>query len=637
MKSSHLIFMILAVVIAAGAQKPRKPRPEQPEPEVVRRAAEAALRENWLTPAEKSNYRTTPRYAETMEYVRRVAGFSPRQVKVEIFGRSGEGRDLEAVIVSRDGIFDPGLLHRTARPIVLIQNAIHAGEMDGKDASLALLRDIAVTRTHAALIERAVVIFIPIYNADGHERFGPYNRINQKGPDEMGWRTTARNLNLNRDYMKAETAETRALLRLWNRWLPDFFVDNHVTDGLDHQYDTTYSLETGPNVFPALAQWQREALAPYLEKSVTDSGHRISPYTEFVDAADPAKGIYDGETQPRYSDGYTVLQNRPGMLVEMHMLKDYKTRVTGNYELMRALLEAVNRDAVQLTQATRDADAAQIAAGQNYDPNAKAPLRLTLTDASQPFQFRGYKARRTLSEVSGAMRTEYTQEPMEIAIPYRSTFEVALSVTPPLAYIVPPHWEEVIEVLAAHGIRMQRTNRSWTAEVETYRCTDPKWQPRSYEGRQVLFQPWIGEGGEFREASLKCTAVRESMTFPANSAVISLDQRAARVAIHFFEPQAPDSAMVWGFFNAIFEQKEYGEAYVLETLARDMLAKDPKLKEEFEQRVATDKAFAASPTARLNFFYERSPWKDQRQGLYPVGRLTTLDGVPLPPAPARTR
>ncbi|MGH9603525.1 MAG: M14 family metallopeptidase [Terriglobales bacterium] len=637
MKIKHLALLVLVLVVAAAAQKPRKPRPEQPEPEVVRRAAEAALRENWLTPAEKSNYRTTPRYAETIEYVRRVAGFSPRQVKVEIFGRSGEGRALEAVIVSRDGIFDPGLLHRTARPIVLIQNAIHAGEMDGKDASLALLRDIVVTRTQAALIERAVVIFIPIYNADGHERFGPYNRINQKGPDEMGWRTTARNLNLNRDYVKADTVETRAFLRLWNRWLPDFFVDNHVTDGLDHQYDTTYSLETGPNVFPALAKWQREALAPYLEKSVTDSGHRISPYAEFVDAADPAKGMYDGETSPRYSDGYSVLQNRPGMLVEMHMLKDYKTRVTGNYELMRALLEAVNRDAVQLTQATRDADAAQIAAGQNYDPNAKAALKMTLTDASQPFQFRGYQARRTLSEVSGAMRTEYTQEPMEITIPYRSTFEAGLSVTPPLAYIVPSQWEEVIEVLAAHGVKMQRTNRSWTAEVETYRCTDPKWQPRSYEGRHVLFQPWIGEGGEFREASLECAAVRESMTFPANSALISLDQQAARVAIHFLEPQAPDSAMAWGFFNAIFEQKEYGEAYVLETMAREMLAKDPKLKEEFEQRIATDKAFAASPTARLNFFYERSPWKDQRQGLYPVGRLTTLDGVPLPPAPARAR
>ncbi len=635
MKIKQVVFLILAVAMAAPAQKQRKPQAEQPEPEVVRRAAEAALRENWLTPAEKSDYRTTPRYAETMDYIRRVAGYAPRQVKIEIFGRTEEGRDLAAVIVSRDGVFDPGFLHRTARPIVLIQNAIHAGEMDGKDASLALLRDLAVLRTQAPLLERAVVIFVPIYNADGHERFGAFHRINQKGPEEMGWRTNARNLNLNRDYMKADAEETRAFLRLWNRWLPDFFVDNHVTDGLDHQYDTTYALETGPNVFPALAQWQRESLAPYIEKAVSDSGHRISPYTEFVDAADPAKGMYDGEAVPRYSTGYTVLQNRPGMLVEMHMLKDYKTRVTGNYELMRALLEAVNRDAVQLTQAVRDADAAQIAAGQNYDPGAKAPLKLVLTDASQPFLFRGFKVRRTLSEISGALRTEYTSEPLEVTVPYRSAFDVALSVAPPLAYLVPPQWEKVIEVLTAHGVRTRRTTRPWTAEVETYRCHPPAWQSVPYEGRQVLFRPSLGEAGEFREPVLDCRAVRETMTFPANSVLVPLDQHAARVAIHFLEPQAPDSAMAWGFFNSIFEQKEYGEAYVLETLAREMLAKDPMLKEEFEQRVASDKDFAASPTARLNFFYERSPWKDQRLGLYPVGRLTSLEAVPLPPPPRR--
>src|SRR2546425_12066134 len=173
----------------------------------------AAPPRDWRTPAEAGDYRTTPRYAETMDYVRRVMAAAPRQARLMTFGRSGEGRDLVVAVLSKDGVFDPQALHRAGRPIVLVQNAIHAGEMDGKDASLALLRDIVVTKEKAALLDRAVLVVIPIYNVDGHERFGPYNRINQNGPRETGWRTQARHLNLNRDYMKADAPETRAFLK----------------------------------------------------------------------------------------------------------------------------------------------------------------------------------------------------------------------------------------------------------------------------------------------------------------------------------------------------------------------------------------------------------------------------------------
>jgi hypothetical protein len=202
-----------------------------------------------------------------------------------------------------------------------------------------------------------------------------------------------------------------------------------------------------------------------------------------------------------------------------------------------------------------------------------------------------------------------------------------LSVAPPRAYIVPAQWTSVIDVLSAHGLRMLRTTAPWSAEVETYRC-GAKWSERPYEGRHVL-----AGGSEFAPSSgtspLTCESVRETMAFPAGSAVVPMDQRAAKVAIHWLEPQSPDSAVSWGFFDAIFEQKEYGESYVLEKLARDMMAKDAKLQEEFKQKVATDKEFAADPRARLNFFFRRSPWWDPHQGLYPVGRLSSLEGLPL--------
>ncbi len=182
--------------------------------------AHSQTNQEWQTPAEQTGYRTTPDYEATMSYLHRVAASAPAQVRIEPFGTTGEGRELDLVIVSKDGVFDPEKLHAARRPIVLVQNSIHAGEMDGKDSCLALLRDMVITRTQARLMDRAVFVFIPIYNADGHERRSRYNRINQNGPEEMGWRTNGTNLNLNRDYLKAQAPETRAFLRMFHRWLP---------------------------------------------------------------------------------------------------------------------------------------------------------------------------------------------------------------------------------------------------------------------------------------------------------------------------------------------------------------------------------------------------------------------------------
>ena len=611
MKKTLPIVMLLFLCSLALAQK-AKPAPSPANPD-------------WRTPAEISGYRSTPRYDETMAYVRRVAAAAPQQVKITTFGKTGEGRDLVAVIVSRDGVFDPAALHQANRPIVLIQNAIHAGEMDGKDSCLALLRDMVITQTQAKLLDRAVLVILPVYNADGHERFGPYNRINQNGPEEMGWRTQANNLNLNRDYMKADAPETRAFLKLFQAWLPDFFVDDHVTDGADYQYDTTYAIDSGPDVDPGLARWIREQLKPYIEKSVSATGHVIGEYVG-VGESNPGRGLVVGQDTPRFSTGYMILQNRPGFLVEMHMLKDYKTRVHGNYELLRALLEVINRDADALTRMNREADAATIRAGQQYDPAAQFPLRLEATEASVPFHFLGYKRVVELSEVSGIPWTRFTHEPENIDIPLHNELKATVAIAPPRAYIVPAQRTSVIDVLSAHGLKMLRTTAAWSTEVETYRC-DMKWQERPFEGRH----PAQG-GGEFAPtgSGITCRPVHETLSFPAGSAVVPLDQRAAKVAIHWLEPQSPDSAVAWGFFDAIFEQKEYGESHVLEKLARDMMAKDAKLKEEFEQKVTSDMEFAADPRARLNFFFRRSPWWDPRQGLYPVGRLTSLEGVPLP-------
>jgi hypothetical protein len=569
----------------------------------------------WSTPAEKSCYRTTPRYAETMQYVRRIAQAAPHQVKVENFGATGEGRALVAVVVSRDGVFSPEALHRAKRPVVFIQNSIHAGEMDGKDASLALLRDIVITKKQARLIERAVLVIVPIYNADGHEHFGPFNRINQNGPEQMGWRTNAAQQNLNRDYLKADTQETRGFLREWKRWLPDFFVDDHVTDGADYQYDVTFAIETDG---PAEA-WVRKTLEPELFRLVTDSGHVIAPYLDFLGRT-PDTGIAAGAATPRFSNGFARQQNRPGMLVEMHMLKNYQTRVTGNYELLRALLVVVNRDAAKLVEANQRADRETIARGRAH--NGRLALRYEATGDTEPFAFKAYRWRVEHSEISGADWVQYTHEPMTITVPRQTTLKVTADAAIPAAYIVPAQWTEVITRLELHGLRLKRLSSPWTGVVESYRCSTPQWQMQPFEGHHVA--AWQG-----KEKTAACTPVREKMNFPAGSVVVPMDQRAARIAMQWLEPMGPDSALQWGFFDGIFEQKEYGEDYVLERLARNLLAGDPKLKAEFEQKVAGDVKFAASPRERLNWFFQHSPWWDQRIGLYPVGKVNSIQDLPL--------
>jgi len=585
--------------------------------------------EDWQTPGEVADYRTTPDYAETIAFLERIARAYPDKVRIEEFGRTGEGRDLKLVVASKDGRFDPTAIHASGRAILLVQNAIHAGEMDGKDACLALLRDLLREPEFAHLLDRVALVFIPVYNIDGHERRSPYNRVNQNGPAVMGWRANGTNLNLNRDYMKADAPETRAFLRMFHRWLPDFFVDNHVTDGADFQYDVTFALDATPDVSPATARWIREAVTPELVRRVNASGHLAFPAAVFlVDDTDPSKGLAFNENPPRFSTGQMILENRPGLLVELHMLKDYKTRVTGNYEILRALLEVLNRDVARLIRLNRDADRAAAQLGTPRARRSPFPLVIGGSGGTTPTPFRGYRFTRSLSEISGTMAIRYAREPVDLTLPLETGVRAVVSVPLPAGYIVPSQWTPAIDVLEAHGVEIRRTTKSWEGTVERYRFTGMKWPSRPFEGHH----PILRGGNVEREFGRfgTCTLSTETLSFPARSVVVPLDQRLSKVAVHWLEPEAPDSALRWGFFDPIFEQKESGEAYVMEHLAREALAKDPKLRSEFEHRVETDREFAGDPSARLAFFYERSPWgRANRVGEYPVARLPSLKGLPL--------
>jgi len=272
-------------------------------------------RQDWLTKAERTGYQETSRYTETMDYCESLRNASP-WIRFTSFGKSPEGRELPLLIVSRDQLFTAEEAHKSDRVILLIINGIHAGEIAGKEASLMLLRDIAVSTQKASLLQKAILLVVPIYNVDGHERFTPYNRINQNGPKEMGFRATSQNLNLNRDWIKAEQPETRALLQVFAEWLPDLVIDNHVSDGADFQYDVTWLADDHCGVAPSVRDYLVNDLEPYLIDSLSKQGHIVSRYFELKDPHDPSQGILAGPLEARYSNGYCTLQNRPCLVVE---------------------------------------------------------------------------------------------------------------------------------------------------------------------------------------------------------------------------------------------------------------------------------------------------------------------------------
>jgi hypothetical protein len=568
----------------------------------------------WQTHAEKTDYNETPNYADTIDYAKRLAEASPA-IQFQSFGKSGQGRDLPLLIASEANVFSPSAARDQSKAVVLIQACIHSGEPDGKDAGFALLRDIAITKTAAGLLNNAVLLFIPIYNTDGHERSSPYNRINQNGPTDMGWRTTSTYQNLNRDYMKADTPETRAWLALWNEWEPDLFIDCHVTDGADYRCNITYHHEHTEGIDSGVLAWERDVFGGAVAPATEAAGNVISWYLEFIDNRDLSLGTRDFNGSPRFSTGYVPLRNRPGILIETHMIKDYRSRVIGTYDFLRSALAEVNRDPERLRSVGREADAHTAELGRVYDSTRRFPLDFELTDEQTPFELKAFRYETDLSEVSGDVRVVYGRESIDLTIPMYQTFRVTKSATMPLQYVVPVEWQAVIDVLKAHSIEMKMLTQETSIEVESYRLTDVSWPEAPFEGRHM--------------PRFDVEPVTEVRTFAGGSVVISLAQPLARVIMNLLEPEAPDSFAHWGFFNAIFEEKEYAEHYVLEALAREMMHNDPELKREFEHRVRNDENFAASPSERLRFFYKRSPYWDPLMNLYPVGRITKLVNLPI--------
>lgn len=567
--------------------------------------AQDAIPGAWLTHFEASDYLETPRYDESMEYFRQLSD-SSGYASMYSFGVSPQGRDLYCVVVSKDETFEPLDLRNRTKPVILILNGIHSGEIGGKDASMLLLREILITKEQEHLIDNIDIIVVPIFSVDGHERFGPYNRINQNGPKEMGWRTTARNLNLNRDWMKADAPEMQAMLKLIAEWTPDFIIDTHSTNGADYQYTITYILETNENLYGETAAWLSDTFIPYMENYIEEEGYLVFPYVTMRQwFGGIESGLTRGVSTPRFSSGYAAVQNRPGITVETHMSKPYKDRVFSTKVMIESILDYAYAHPGLLLDMNRNADWISI---EKYHTNRDyLPLRFELTDRYRKKEFKGIESVRKKSEIANTEILTYTGNPIEKEVRFYDDVVVTDSITVPPVYLIPKEWSGVVERMKYHGIKVETLAGETTLPVTRYRFTDVEYASNSFEGRQ--------------QVDVKYETFREMITMPEGTYVIPTDQRTVRVIAHLLEPKSADSFLRWGFFNTIFERKEYFELYVMEPIAREMIRKNPFLVTEFEYWLEENPEAKDNPYQRLYFFYQRSPYYDDQLNVYPVMRV----------------
>ena len=555
----------------------------------------------WITPSERTGLTETPRYDETMAWLARLVEASPRLHWLSL-GSSAEGREIRMIVASSNGARTARELEANEKPTLLAHAGIHAGEIDGKDAGLMLLRDMTVGGEKTALLDKANFLFIPILNVDGHERFSAYSRINQRGPREMGWRTNRRNLNLNRDFTKLETEELRALAAMINEWEPDLYLDLHVTDGADYQYDITYGYNGQHGWSPSIARWFDDTFAPAIQQDLAAMGHIPGPLVFAINGRDMTGGNLVWSAGPRFSNGWGDLRHLPTVLVENHSLKPYDQRVLGTYLFLETTLETLAAHGAELRRATETDRAArneEVPLGWQFNQAAGHTTRL----------FKGVVSETYDSAVTGKPNVRWTGEKTDVEIPVFEMSQATTTVRRPARYYVPAAWSPIVETLERQGIRVERLGETLTIEVERYRLPDAALDVDAspFEGR-TLYKP----GDPVIDHAM--------VEFRAGSFVVPTDQALGTLAVVLLEPQAPDSLFQWGYFSEILQRTEYVEPYVMEPMAQAMLDADPALRVDFEAKLKADAAFDGDAQTRLQWFYEKTPFYDEEYRVYPVYR-----------------
>ncbi|MEP6551473.1 MAG: M14 family zinc carboxypeptidase, partial [Gemmatimonadales bacterium] len=512
-----------------------------------------AVRSGTLTPAdyprtrpELTRYKETSRYADVRKFLDSLRTLGAPLAFGSI-GRTSEGREIPYVIASRPAVSTVSEAKRLGRPIVYVQGNIHAGEVEGKDALLALLRDLSFAAKPNAL-DSIVLIAVPIYNADGNERFASQsiNRAEQNGPELVGVRANAQNLDLNRDYVKAEAPETRASLAMFSTWDPDVFVDLHTTDGSFHGYALTYS----PSLSPAAVfggVFARDSMLPVLrERMRTRDGFEVFDYGNFLsdERSVPDTTVREGwatyDARPRFGTNYYGARGRIGILSEAYSHDSLARRIASTYAFVNEILSLVGEKGPAIRSLSARADSQPLAWGRSPDSLQIVAVRSQLIATPRMMDVVKEDLEKTgdssLTQPGVPRGQRRTGRFRAIRMPVYDRFSSTLDRTAPAAYVIAPSDTAVVTLLRLHGVRVERSDSAWTARGESYVIDSIVTSPRVFQGHH--------------EVRLKGKWERGPQTVPPKSFIVSTAQPRGALIVYLLEPESDDGFTTWNLFDS---------------------------------------------------------------------------------------
>lgn len=550
-----------------------------------------------LTEFERSKGTRTFTYEEGIRFCEQLDSLSPF-ISLFTYGKTDAGKPLHLLVFDADKNFAP----ETTKEVLLINNAIHPGEPDGVEASLMILRDLAKNEALRTKYAGVRILVIPFYNIDGALNRSTNSRANQLGPEEYGFRGSGKNLDLNRDFIKADASNTLAFYLIFHTWTPHVFVDTHVSDGADYRYTMTLIHTQEEKYGDHCARLLKDFFIPELYGNMAAAGQEMSPYVNLFGGS-PDKGFSAFMETPRFSNGYTSLFDCLSFVSESHMLKPYDERVKATRQLLEQVILLTQRfRPSESIKKDRQARSGFGERGYSYT----IPFSWESTGYCDSIWFRGYAAMYKPSEVSGLPRLYYDRsQPYTKKIAYCDEFRVNGSGKSVRAYVIPQAWQEVMVRLAAHGVQIDTLQTDDTllvmqASIESYETTGT-----AYEGHYL-------------HSKTRVTWNTDIRVFRKGDYRIIPDARTEAFLAHVLQPAAPDSYFNWNFFDAILQQKEWFSDYVFEDIAAEILRNNPELRNRLEMKKAADPEFAASAFEQLYFVYQNSPYFEESFKKYPV-------------------